>query len=80
MFTFSPSSEVEKVNKSVNSVNKPRPLVPSPGRTFPAESDLIDELRIRLHRCRGALFKAEAQLAIVTGERDRLAEKLRITI
>lgn len=65
------------MNNAANSVNKPRPLLPSPGRTFPAESDLIDELRFRLRRCQGARFKAEAQLAIVTGERDRLAEKIK---
>ncbi|HEV8542778.1 MAG TPA: hypothetical protein VGR78_10340 [Verrucomicrobiae bacterium] len=49
--------------------------------TAPAEaattySEIIDELRNRLRRAQAAQFRAEAQLAIVTEERNKLAARL----
>jgi hypothetical protein len=39
--------------------------------------ELVDELRRRLRKSEGARFKAEAQLAIVTREKDLLQERFR---
>lgn len=46
------------------------------GRAPLNEWDIIGELRARLRRAQAAQFRAEANLAIVTEERNKLADKL----
>jgi hypothetical protein len=43
----------------------------------PDKDSIIEELRNRLRRSQGARFKAEAQLAILTVEREQLAARLK---
>lgn len=70
MFTFGSSNEAAKVDK-VGKANGSEPAVVLTGQA------LIDELRNRLRRSEAARFGAESRLAIVTEERNCLAEKLR---
>ena len=43
----------------------------------PVAELVIDQLRMRLRKAQAAQFKAEAQLAIVTEERNKLAARLK---
>ena len=49
-------------------------VVPAPRLT---EWDIIGELRARLRKAQAAQFRAEASLAIVREERDKLAARLK---
>jgi len=80
MFTFLGSNEAGKP-QTAEQIN--RPLTGHVWSRLASPVDLtkdaiIDELRLRLRHSQGARFKAEAHLAIVTAERDELAERLKL--